>query len=166
LTEYESRVLPRTPMETIEILGIYYVPREGLDPTLAIVVQNLVLGWYDALRYASESERVEIVNNEGFFKKAFMLGGPQVTERVTTFLKEHPERVSRLVSQGISFAEKFRETPNYERRWPTAYGIERLTCTTGGPCTLPTAMPKEQWDTAWAQAKQRVIDYFAPPKPD
>jgi hypothetical protein len=56
-------------------------------------------------------------------------------------------------AQGISFAEKFRETNNYHRQWPTAYGLERVICAQGGPCTKPLPMPKEQWDAAWVEAK-------------
>jgi hypothetical protein len=74
----------------------------GPDPALSIIVQNLILGWYDALRYASE---------------------------------------------------------------PTAYGLERVICAQGGPCTKPLPMPKEQWDAAWAEAKHRVTVYLQVAKP-
>src|SRR4029077_1981200 len=50
---YDS--LARTPIEELEILGDFYIPKEGLDPGLIAVVQFQVLGWYDALRFASES---------------------------------------------------------------------------------------------------------------
>jgi hypothetical protein len=165
LTEFETRVLSRTPMENVEIMGAFYVPKQGPDPALSIIVQNLVLGWYDALRFASESGRAEILNNEGFFKKAFILGGPDVTDRDTKFLKENPGQASQLVAQGISFAEKFRETQNYDRHWPTAYGLERVICAQGGSCTGPSPMPKEQWDAAWEEAKHRVTSYFQATKP-
>ena len=164
LTEFDTGVLARTPVENLEILGDFYIPKEGVDPALAIVVQDLVLGWYDALRFASESGRVEIVNNEGFFKKAFAQGGPDVTNKAVKFVQGNPDRVHALVAQGISYAEKYRETNNYDRHWPTAYGIERLLCAQGGPCTQPTELPKEQWDRAWEEAKHRVSSYFEPPK--
>jgi hypothetical protein len=166
LTEFDTRILSRTPIEELEILGDFYIPKQGLDPALLVVVQNLVLGWYDALRFGSESGRAEIVNNEGFFKKAFTRGGPDVTNKAAQFLKDDPDRVQVLIAQGIAIAEKFRETSNYDRRWPTAYGLERIICAQGGPCQDPTALPKEQWDAAWDQAKQRVRMYFEPAKPN
>ena len=165
LTEFDTRVLARTPIENLEILGDFYIPKEGVDPALAIVVQNLVLGWYDALRFASEAGRVEIVNNEGFFKKAFAQGGADVTKKAVRFVEDNPDRVHDLVAQGISYAEKYRETNNYDRHWPTAYGIERIVCAQGGPCTQPTELPREQWDRAWEDAKRRVSTYFEPAKP-
>ena len=162
LTEFDTQPFSRTPIETLEILGDYYIPKEGPDPALAVVVQNLVLGWYDALRFASESGRVEIVNNDGFFKKAFVLGGSEVVNRFVKFAADKPERVRALVAQGIAIAEKYRETNTYDRHWPTAYGVERLLCAQGGPCDAPPEMPKEQWSGAWEEAKRRVTLYFQP----
>jgi hypothetical protein len=165
LTEFDTRVLGRTPIENLEILGDFYIPKEGVDPALAIVVQNLVLGWYDALRFASESGRAEIVNNEGFFKLAFSRAGSDVTSKAMTFIESNPDRVHELIAQGVSFADKFRETNNYDRHWPTAYGLERIICAIGGPCKEPTEMPKERWDGAWEEAKHRVTMYFEFAKP-
>jgi len=165
LTEFHTRLFSRTPIEELEILGDYYIPREGLDPALIVVVQNLVLGWYDALRFASESGRAEIVNNEGFFRKAFTRGGADVANNAVRFVQGNPDRVHTLVAQGITIAEKFRETGNYDRHWPTAYGIERIICAQGGPCNPPTELPKAQWDAAWEQAKARVRTYLEPAKP-
>jgi hypothetical protein len=130
-----------------------------------VVVQNLVLGWYDALRFASESGRAEIINNEGFFKKAFTQGGADVTNRAVKFLEGNPDRVHALIAQGISIAEKYRDTNNYDRHWPTAYGLERFICAQGGTCKEPTELPKEQWDGAWEEAKHRVSTYFESVKP-
>jgi hypothetical protein len=160
LTEYETRALSRTPMENLEILGDFYIPKQGADPGLLLVVQNLVLGWYDALRFASESGRAEIVNNEAFFKRAFIRAGAEVTTKATKFIEGNPDRVHELIAQGISIAERYRETNNYDRHWPSAYGLERIICAQGGSCEVPTELPKEQWNGAWEQAKQRVRMYF------
>jgi hypothetical protein len=165
LTEFETRILSRTPIENLEILGDFYIPKEGADPALLVVAENLVLGWYDALRFASESGRAEIINNEGFFKLAFTRAGADATSKAMTFIESNPDRVHELIVQGISIADKFRETNNYDRHWPTAYGLERFICAQGGPCKGPTQLPKERWDEAWEEAKHRVTMYFEYTKP-
>ena len=166
LTEFEKNPYSRTPMENMEILGVFYVPREGVEAAFSVIVANAVLGWYDGLRFASESGRAEIINNEGFFKKAIVLGGPDVTAKAIKFLEGNTERKTQLLTQGISFAEKFRNVSEYDRQWPTAYGLERIICAQGGACITPKPMPKEQWDKAWEEAKQRVTLYYQPVKPN
>ena len=160
LTEFDTRPFSRTPIEELEILGDFYIPKDGLDPGLIAVVEFQVLGWYDALRFASESGRAEILNNEGFFRMAFTRGGADVTNRAVKFLQSNQERAHALVAQGIGIAEKWRETDRYDRRWPTAYGLERIICAQSGPCNPPTELPKDQWGGAWEQAKDRVRTYF------
>jgi hypothetical protein len=166
LTEFDTRPFSRTPIEELEILGDFYVPKEGLDPTLIAVVQFLALGWYDVLRYASASGEAEILNNEGFFRIAFSRGGPDVTKKALNFFQSHPDRIRALVDQGMAIVEKWRDTDNYDRHWPTAYGLERFICAQGGPCKAPTELPKKQWDEAWQQAKDRVYRYFNVPEPN
>lgn len=165
LTEFETKLLSRTPMENMEILGVFYVPKDGIEKCFPVIIQNTVLGWYDALRFASASGRAEILNNEGFFKKAFVISGSESGAKAVKFIESNPERVAQLLKQGFSFAEKFRETSNYDRRWPTAYGLERIICAQGGSCITPPSIPKEQWDKAWDEAKQRVSSYYQPGKP-
>jgi hypothetical protein len=46
---------------------------------------NASLGWYDALRFGSESGRAEIVNNEGFFKRTLILAGKQKVDDFLSF---------------------------------------------------------------------------------
>lgn len=162
LTDFDTRPFGRTPMENMEILGIFYVPKDGVEVAFSVIVANAVLGWYDALRFASESGRAEIINNEGFFKKALVLGGPDITAKAVKFLEGSNERKTQLLTQGISFAEKFRNVSEYDRQWTTAYGLERIICAQGGACRTPSPMPKEQWDKAWEEAKQRVTLYYQP----
>ena len=164
LTEFETRTLSRTPIENMEILGVFYVPKDGMDPALSVIAMNAVLGWYDALRFASESGRAEITNNEGFFKKPIILGGSDSQRKAVNFLQGNPKRVTDLLEQGMSYADKFRETASYDRTWVTAYGMEKYICATGGSCESPRALPKEQWNDAWKEAKQRVTSYYSVPK--
>ncbi len=77
LTEFEQKPFSRTPMENMEILGVYYVPAEGIEPILTFIAANAALGWYDALRYGSASGRQEILHNEGFFKLPLVLAGEE-----------------------------------------------------------------------------------------
>lgn len=166
LTEFDTRPFSRTPIEELEIVGDFYMPKEGLDPSLIPVVEFLVLGWYDVLRFASPSGRAEILNNEGFFRIAFTRGGPSVTKKAASFFQRHPERIRAMVDQGIATAERWRETDRYDRHWPAAYGLEHFICAQGGPCKTPTALPSEQWDGAWQQAKDQVYKYFNVPDPN
>lgn len=165
LTEFDTRPFGRTPMENMEILGVFYVPNQGIEAALPYIVVNAVLGWYDALRFASESGRAEIFSNEGFFKKALILGGPEMAAKSVKFLEGNPERIAQLLAQGFLFAEKIRDTSSYDRQWPTAYGLERINCAQGYSCINPPSMPKDQWDKAWGEAKRRVGSYYQIGKP-
>lgn len=165
LTEFETHAFSRTPLENMELLGVFYVPKDGIEKGMSVIIANAVLGWYDALRFASESGRAEIINNEGFFKKAFILGGPDIANKAVQFLQNDPDKIAKSLAQGFSFAERFRDTSNYDRHWPSAYGLERIICAQGGSCIAPPPMPKEQWDKAWEEAKQRVTAYYQVAKP-
>lgn len=165
LTEFETHAFSRTPLENMELLGVFYVPKDGIEKSMPVVIANAVLGWYDALRFASETGRAELINNEGFFKKAFILAGPDTTNKAIQFLKNNPDKVAKSLAQGFLFADKFRETSTYDRHWPSAYGLEQVICATGGSCQAPPAMPREQWDKAWEEAKQRVTAYYQVTKP-
>jgi hypothetical protein len=86
--------------------------------------------------------------------------------KAAKFLTDNPERTAQLLEQAFSFAEKFRETANYDRRWPTAYGLERMICATAqDSCQSPPSLPKEQWNKAWGEAKLRVTTYYQAAKP-
>jgi hypothetical protein len=162
LTAMEQHPLDRTPLENLDIVGTYYMPNEGIESSLTVIVTDLVLGWYDVLRFASPSGRAEITDNEQFFKRALVLSGKDVTDKSLEFMKGHQDRVVQLVKEGIVYADKFRETPSYDRQWPTAYGLERVLCASGNAekCKAPQALLKDQWDAAWAQSKKAVTDYF------
>ena len=149
-------------MEALDIVGTYYLPNEGIENSLTLIVTQLVLGWYDVLRFASPSGRAEILDNEQFFKRALVLSGKDVTDKSLRFLNDHQDRVLPLVENGVMYAAKFRDTASYDRQWPTAYGLERILCASGDAekCTAPRALPKDQWDAAWAESKKAVTDYF------
>jgi hypothetical protein len=120
LTEIEKHPLDRTPMEVLDVVGTYYVPNEGIENSLTVIVTHLVLGWYDVLRFASPTGRAEIIDNEQFFKRALVLAGKDVTDKSSKFLNDHQDIVSQLVEKGVTYATEFRDTRSYDRQWPTA----------------------------------------------
>ena len=78
------------------------------------------------------------------------------------FLRNNPDKIAESLVQGFLFAEKFRETSNYDRHWPSAYGLEAIISALDGSCQekeIP-ALPKDQWDNAWEEAKQRISAYY------
>ena len=150
-------------MENMEILGVFYIPKDGFEKALPVIAANAVMGWYDALRFASDSGRTEISSNEGFFKKALVIAGPEVAKSASDFFKNYPERTARLVEQGLAIAERWKNTATYDRRWPTAYGLEHTICAEKGPCETVKFLPTDQWGNAWDQAKKRVISYYGEP---
>jgi hypothetical protein len=107
-------------MEVLDVVGTYYVPNEGIENSLTVIVTHLVLGWYDVLRFASPTGRAEIIDNEQFFKRALVLAGKDVTDKSSKFLNDHQDIVSQLVEKGVTYATEFRDTRSYDRQWPTA----------------------------------------------
>lgn len=162
LTEFETAPLDRTPLENLDILGIFYVPKEGMEKTLPIIVMNQTLGWYDALRFGTESGRAEIVQREAFFKRPFVIAGPDAIKQMSTLMRDSPALVLAAIKEGQALAEKFKNDHPYDEHWPTAYGLERVICAQGGSCETPLPMPKNQWPAAWQMAKQRILDYYVP----
>lgn len=160
LTQFDTQPFSRTPIENMDILGTFYAPKDDTEGVLKIVSANAALGWYDALRFGSESSRAEIMNNEKFFARAFLLSGATTSGKFKEFIKEHPDLARKSVLQGFVFAERERKNPHYDVRWPTAYGLERVICSQGGVCNPPKEIPADQWDKAWEEAKSRVTSYY------
>jgi hypothetical protein len=160
LTEFEQQPFSRTPMENMEILGVYYLPKEGIEAVLTYIAANAALGWYDALRYGSESGRSEILHNEGFFKLSLVLAGEDFVQQAVKFFEEQPEKTAQLVQKGIAIADMLKDDPRYDHQWPSAYGLERMMCSMGGECSPPSAIPKAQWGEAWEETKARVTRYY------
>lgn len=161
LTDYESAAFRYTPLESLEIIGFYYLPREGMEKTFQVIVTAQVMGWYDVLRYASESGRAEIVNNESFFKLPIVIGGPQVGVLAAKFFDERPARAQEMLARAFAMADSWRETQNYDRHWPAYYGLERLACLQDhSTCKPAPELDRIKWDSAWNEAKQRVAAYY------
>jgi hypothetical protein len=166
LSDYESAAFRYTPLESLEIIGFYYLPREGMEKAFQLIVAEQVLGWYDVLRYASESGRAEIINNEGFFKLPIIVGGSRVGAEAAKFFDEHPSEARAMLARGFQSADSWRETLNYDRHWPAYYGLERLTCLRDqSTCKPAPELDPTKWDRAWNEAKLRVASYYQLDKP-
>ena len=163
-TAYDADPFARTPMENMDFVGMFYAPTQDLGKIMPMIVANAALGWYDALRFGSASGRAEISNNEAFFKKALMMGGPETVQKALKLIQDEPAESAKLVEEGLKLAELHKDDPRYDHRWPTAYGLERMSCAMGNPCTSIPEMLKEQWADAWNQAIQRVHEYYAAKK--
>lgn len=164
LTDFERSPLSFTPVEAVELVAAYYVPKDGLNHAgVAMLAAVQTLGWYDALRYGTASGRAEIVDNENFFRMP-LLGenNAKAKEELVALMRQNPELVRSWVEEGLAMAEASRETQKYDRKWPSAYGLERLQCAMGGRCAAPKAAPKESWDALWEQSKARVFKYWTP----
>jgi hypothetical protein len=159
LAEYEKHPMAKTPMENLNILGIFYVPEDGVEKYLPTIVTNVALGWYDALRFGSESGRSEIASNRHFFKRAYILGGKKTLKEVSDFLSKNPDKVHMLVTQGLERAKKWRDTSEYDHQWVTAFGFERTISSTGGYNRI-VPVPKEKWEECWEAAEKRVREYY------
>lgn len=158
LTEFDAAKMTRTPLENMDILGTYYVPREGVEKNLPVIAMMATLGWYDTLRFASESGKAEI--SQSLFKIPLALAGPAATAQAVKLFNEDPAQTERSVTQGIGFAAKVRNKVNYDQQWPTAFGLERMICAQGGACDKISPLPASEWDAAWAEAEKRVRAYY------
>jgi hypothetical protein len=161
LKDFDARPMSRTPMENMDVLGYAHTPKQGIDKILTVIVMNATLGWYDALRFGSESGRAEIKNNEGFFKRALVLAGKQRIDEFLARAKAHPDETKSAVEQGVTLAEKFRNSDDYDRKWPSAYGLEKIICAQGGSCAPPPAKPASDWPALWEEAKKVVTKYYS-----
>lgn len=78
-------------MENRDILGVFYASKEAIEKTLILVSLNAALGWYDALRFGSESGRGEIVNRDKLFVRTFLINGATMSDKFKEVMKGHPD---------------------------------------------------------------------------
>jgi hypothetical protein len=154
IADFGQHPLHRTPMENMDILGTYFAAKDPPAKLVPVVVMNATLGWYDALRYGSPSGREEIVSQERFFVRAFTMAGPDVQKGVIAFLKGPPGQVAMAVQHGLELAARMKDTDQYDRTWPAAYGKERLA---GTPVPV---LPARLWPAAWQAANAKVEAFY------
>ena len=170
LTAFDARLTDAdrgrlTPIETLELFGVFYVPRElqqKSDPAMLmqVIAAKATLGWYDALRFADESGRAEITNNEGFFTLAFGKNHQVFVD----FAKAQPQRVAQAVQKGIQMARDQVAAKNiaYDPTWPASYGMLRMQCglRKATTCERPQSRPEQDWPALFDLAAQRVTAVY------
>ncbi|UTY59571.1 hypothetical protein [Massilia sp. erpn] len=154
----EARQMQRTPMENMEIMGVYYLPREGVEKALPRIVAHATLGWYDTLRFSSAPGRSEIFYV--LFQLPFLIASPDASAKAIDFFNAHPRKTEELVRQGIAMARQFRGQAAYDRHWPGTFGANELVCAQGGPCEAAKSLPESQWEDAWQQAERVVRECY------
>lgn len=165
LVGLEQNPVSLTPMEVMDLYGIYYVPQDGgskMSDILMVVAIQATLGWYDSLRFADVSGQAEIANNEGFFKRAFVLGGEQGVKQLTELMSKHPKVAAKAVAGGIAIARKLRGHVDYDEHWPSAYGLAVMQCGLDKAKTCPPSpgLPQTAWDAAFDEAAAKVTKYY------
>lgn len=161
-----------TPIETMELFGVFYVPKElqKKSPDIGLLLETIAtqatLGWYDALRFADKSGRAEIANNQAFFALPF----DQDAQVVIQFMKDHPDQAAAAVEIGIQYArEKIKSNDiHYDTHWAASYGLVRMQCAlrNAKTCEKPEPQPVDRWPALFDQAAQRVSSYYRADKGD
>jgi hypothetical protein len=161
-----------TPIETMELFQVFYIPKElqqkppRFDAMLRIIAAQATMGWYDALRFADDSGRAEISNNEAFFTLAF----DRSTRDFVRFMKEQPDQTAAAVKAGIQDARDkiAAKHINYDPTWPASYGMLRMQCAMKNTktCEAPTPRPAGEWPALLDQAAQRVSTVYRAAKGD
>jgi hypothetical protein len=163
LTRFEKDSFSVTPMEAMDLFQVFYVPNEPgkMEGLLRLVAIQATLGWYDALRFADESGRAEIVNNEAFFKRALLARKDEFIE----FLEKEPAKAASSVTQAIQIARRASQSDavlHYDVRWPASYGLLRMQCglQASKKCPKPVELSKKDWPAAFEEAAARVTRYY------
>lgn len=158
-----------TPIETMELLGLFYVPKElqnkppNIAPLLRIIATQATLGWYDALRFADDSGRAEIANNEAFFTLPLQDNAAVVIE----FMQNHTEQAAAAVKNGIQDArDKIGSNKiGYDQHWPASYGLLRMQCGMNHAkiCEKPKPREASQWPELLDEAAEKVGSFYRAP---
>ena len=159
LTAFDKNLAGITPMEGMDLMQVFYIPNEdSFAGQLQVLAFLATSGWYDALRFADESGRAEIVNNEEFFRRALMVK----KDAFIGFMEKQPQEAAKAVEKGIQYAQDLRDSTNYDRRWPASYGLMRMQCGMEGKtkCPVPLALAEKEWPQAFKEAADRVTRYY------
>jgi hypothetical protein len=162
IKDFEAHPLAQTPLENMDLLGLFYARTQGIAAVLPAIVMNATLGWYDALRFGSSSGQTEILNEQMLFKEAFVLAGQNKVNEFLAFAKTHQNYIQAQIDSGLALAEKTRNWDDYDRKWPTVFGFEHKLCGLGGGCPSPVEAPQSEWDDLWQQARSRASTYYNP----
>ncbi len=164
LTEYEKTPWSKTPMEAMDLLQTFYVPREGLKG-MNMLVAEAILGYKDTLQWASPSGKSEILWNEQFLTRALTNWGKD-KKRMDEWLKlveDKPEEAKKIVADGVKFAKLINGFKGgYDRKWSTAYGLERMTAALENKPDKLKETPNMSDDEAINEAITKISAYYLP----
>lgn len=165
LTEFEHYPDARTPMEIMDMLGAFYLPKDGIQKTMPFIIMQATLGWHDALQWASKSGMSEIYTNEGFFSRAFHVGKTDFWKEWEAIIKNDPKLAEKIVVDGFKYASVVLSTHaktnrGYDHKWPTAYGIERILPAMSGQPERTISAPNLDPAEAYKAAKDVVLTYY------
>ncbi|HEX3728581.1 MAG TPA: hypothetical protein VHV47_02165 [Opitutaceae bacterium] len=151
LGDFQDHPLNRTPMENMDILGVFFIPREGAEKWMTAVVMNAILGWYDALRFGTDAGRKVIVEDDRFFIRAFALGGTDSFKKSMDYIRGNPDKVSAAVDDAVNLATQSRDKAAYDQHWPADFA---------GAGGKGFTLPVERWNEAWEAAVERARAYY------
>lgn len=163
LSRFEKAPYRVTPMEAMDLYQLFYLTREAdkMASHLLMISWSATLGWYDALRFADDSGRAEILNVERFFDRALRVRRAEYQE----FLKKEPQKAAAAVAEGIASARKMVAATQglYDVRWPVAYGLLAAQCASQGgkSCARPPELPPDKWPAAFEDAVARVQQHYS-----
>ena len=155
-----------TPMESLDMLGAYYLPRDGVEKIMPLIVKQAFLGWVDALQWGSPSAQEEIVVDQKLFSRAFRTrDGKKMIDAWMAIVRNDPPRATTIVDLGLrlGMADNLVQGQlTYDRRWPTAFGLERTSAANGGPPVLPALAAQMGYVQAQRLASARIKAFYLP----
>ena len=162
---FDKNPISRTPMEAMEILGAIHLHKDGITKAMPLIVMEAVFGWYDALRWGSETGQGEIERSERLFTRALQIGGgDKAVNDWADLLEKNPQTAIQIVEAGIARATRLHagDASAYDHKWPAAYSLERtLAVMAGKPEPLVTS-PNLPSAKAWSMAVDKVRDFYIP----
>jgi hypothetical protein len=166
LTAYEKQSWSITPMEAMDLIQTFYVPQEGIKKTMNMIVAEAILGYKDTLQWASASGKSEILWNEQFLTRAITNGGRD-KKRMDEWLKlveDKPDEAKKIVAEGVRYAKLMNSAKvnAYDRKWPTAYGLERMSAALENKPDNFKETPNISDDKALDDAIAKISAYYLP----
>jgi hypothetical protein len=166
LTIYEKQSWSITPMEAMDLIQTFYMPQKGVKKTMNMIVAEAILGYRDTLQWASPSGKSEILWNEQFLTRAITNGGrdKKRMEEWLKFVEDKPDEAKKIVAEGVKLASIINtvKVNGYDRKWPTAYGLERMINSMEAKQDTVKDTPNIPDDKALNDAIVKITAYYLP----
>lgn len=166
LTIYEKQSWSITPMEAMDLIQTFYMPQEGVKKTMNMLVAEAILGYRDMLQWASASGKSEILWNEQFLTRAITNGGrdKKRMDEWLKFVEDKPDEAKKIVAEGVKLASIINSVKvnGYDRKWPTAYGLERMINSMEAKQDTVKDTPNIPDDKALNDAITKITAYYLP----